>query len=167
MTHITTDDAVLNHTPLSGSATPQQTPEEAEVLTIRPTPESAPISVDAVDSEPPGTESDPDTEELPMQEAVEAEIADKQLKQYVQDNKENIEISNELKKMGLKPVTSSNFPQYKNVKLPISDEKVVLGKQEPVTSSLRWLATFAEYLLWKAHISLKKIHGKVIRVIRK
>ena len=50
---------------------------------------------------------------------------------------------------------------------PLSDEKIVTGLHAPVTSSLRWLATLAEYLLKMMHVQLKVVSGRVIRVFRR
>lgn len=85
-----------------------------------------------------------------------------EVRQYVSPRAESIELPPDLKKMGLQPATTTQFPTYQNIKLPISDNKILTGLHAPITSSLRWLATLAAYLLQKAHLTLKIVHGKVI-----
>ncbi|MCX7881040.1 MAG: hypothetical protein N2482_00800 [Patescibacteria group bacterium] len=100
-----------------------------------------------------------------IQEVVEKETPP-EVKPYVQKREETIKLPPDLKKLGLQPVNTTNFPQYQNLKLPISDEKIIIGLRAPVSSSLRWLATLAVYLLKMAHIQLKTIHGHIVRVIK-
>ena len=71
--------------------------------------------------------------------------------------------SDQLKKIGVKNTQDMKPVMEKEVELPISDEKIVSGEHASLTSSLRWLATFCVYILSKAHITLKVIHGKVVR----
>lgn len=101
-----------------------------------------------------------------LQEVTEHEPQHEEVKQHVQVRAETIELPPDLKKMGLQPVNQTQFPTYQNVKLPISDDKVISGQKAPVTSSLRWLSTLALYMLKMAHIQLKTIHGKVVRVVK-
>lgn len=51
-----------------------------------------------------------------------------------------------------------------SVVLPISDQQVVSGLHAKVSSALLWLAVWCMKKLKKAHITLKNIHGKIIRV---
>ena len=74
------------------------------------------------------------------------------------------QIDKELEKLGVSSVKSTKFPNFKEITLPISDEKIVEGLEEPVESSFRWLAELAMLILKKAHATLKKIHGKIMRV---
>lgn len=53
------------------------------------------------------------------------------------------------------------------VSLPISDNQVVVGLHAQVTSALRWLALWCVKKLAKAHLALKVIHGKIVRVPEK
>jgi len=105
-------------------------------------------------------------EYIEIQEVVEDEKIDKEVKPYIKVKKETIKLPPDLKKMGLQPATSAKFTSYQNIKLPISDEKVFKGLQAPITSSLRWLAAFSEYILKQAHLTLRKIHGKIVRIVR-
>lgn len=105
------------------------------------------------------------SEKIEIKEVVEPQV-DKEVRPFVSPRQETIELPPDLKKLGLQPTSSTQFTDYKNIKLPISDEKVVVGLKAPITSSLRWLATLAVYLLAKAHLGLKIIHGKVVRVFK-
>ncbi len=89
---------------------------------------------------------------------------------YVEVQEEEIDIPPDLKQIGVQQPAhnASNIPmQYQNVKLPISDDKVIQGLQQPIDSSMRWLAEFAMYILRHAHLGLKVVHGKVVRIIKK
>jgi len=101
-----------------------------------------------------------------IQEVVEHE-PNKEVAGYVKVHKETIQLPPDLKKLGLQtPPTTSKFPGYQNVKLPISDDKVITGLNKPVNTSIRWLATLAMYLLRRAHLSLKIIGGKAVRIFK-
>ncbi|MEK7634069.1 MAG: hypothetical protein AAB437_04465 [Patescibacteria group bacterium] len=97
----------------------------------------------------------------PSEDSVEEEV-----RPFISPRAETIELPPDLKKLGLQAVSHSKFPSYKNIKLPLSDEKIIVGQKAPITSSLRWLATFALYILAQAHLGLKIVHGHVIRVLK-
>jgi len=98
----------------------------------------------------------------PSEDNIEEEV-----RPFVSPRAETIELPPDLKKMGLQAVSQSQFSDYKNIKLPISDEKIVVGQKAPITSSIRWLAAFALYILAQAHLGLKVIHGHVIRDLKR
>lgn len=50
------------------------------------------------------------------------------------------------------------------LKLPLEDAKIEEGLKAPTSSGLRWLAEYCVYLLKHAHLTLKKVHGKIMRV---
>lgn len=106
------------------------------------------------------------TEKFEIQEVVEGKL-EEEVRPFVSPRAETIELPPDLMKLGLKSVSNTKFPGYKNIKLPLSDEKIIVGQKAPITSSLRWLATFALYILTQAHLGLKVIHGHVIRVLKK
>ena len=101
-----------------------------------------------------------------IQEKVEhepsAEVAD-----YVKVHQETIQLPPDLKKIGIQSsAPTSKFSGYQNIKLPISDDKIVAGMHQPVNTSIRWLSTLATYFLKRVHLSLKVIGGKVVRVFK-
>lgn len=106
------------------------------------------------------------SEHIEIQEKVEHRVED-ELKDHIQTRLETIKIPTDLIKfLGPQPTTQTNFSTYQNIKLPIPDEKILIGLHAPITSSLRWLAAFAQYVLAHAHLTLKKVHGKIMRVIK-
>lgn len=105
-------------------------------------------------------------EKLQIKEVVEHE-PEKEVEPFIQIKSETIELPPDLKKLGLTPVSSTQFPSYQNIKLPVSDDKIIKGLHSPITTSLRWLATLALYILQQAHLTLKVIHGKAVRVLRR
>lgn len=152
----------LNHTPLD---TNKLIPPS-----FRPSPEAAPVRVEIP---MPVTEAAPAAETAPQPEQQEqtvervAELQPADVSQYVQEKKDDIEVPPELQKHGLKPVPSTQSVPYQNIQLPLSDEKVLEGLDKPVTSSYRWLAELAKFMLFQAHLQLKKVHGRVVRVIKR
>ncbi len=70
----------------------------------------------------------------------------------------------DLRKLGLKAAddlhTTTGGPAF-----DITDEQIEEGLRQPVTSSWRWLSETFLYLLKKAHITLKSVHGQVKRVL--
>jgi len=111
-------------------------------------------------------EAEPATsEKFEIKEVVEHKV-EEEVRPYLSPRHETIELPPDLKQFGLQPAATTQFPAYQNIKLPISDEKVVVGLHAPVTSSLRWLATLAIYLLARVHLGLKVVHGKVVRVLK-
>ena len=101
------------------------------------------------------------TESLQMQESSEHQVSP-EVKPYVQQRHETIKLPPDLTMLGLQPTTASQFSSYKNVKLPISDEKVIKGLHDPINSSSRWLSEFAIFILRQAHLTLRIVGGKVI-----
>lgn len=135
--------------------------------THRPSPEAAPIPVIPVAKPAQTTESQPQEELTKDPEQVSEEPVEETppVSQFVQEVKDDIEVPPELQKIGLKPANTSNAA-YQNVKLPISDEKVMEGLEKSPMTSHRWLAELCRYMLRLAHIQLKKVHGHVVRVFK-
>jgi len=104
--------------------------------------------------------------EIEFKEVKEKEV-EEEVRPHVVKREETIKLPPEIQKLGLKPVSTTQFPQYQSIKLPITDDKIISGLHAPVSSSLRWLATLALYLLQQAHLSLKVVHGRVVRVLRR
>lgn len=105
-------------------------------------------------------------EKFEIKEVVEHE-PDEEIEKFISPRAETIELPPDLKKLGLQSVSHSKFPSYKNIKLPLSDEKIIVGQKAPIASSLRWLATLSLYILGQAHLGLKVVHGHVIRVLKR
>ena len=64
------------------------------------------------------------SEKYEIKEAVEHQ-PEEEVNQYVQPRAETIELPPDLKKMGLQPASTTQFPSYQNIKLPISDDKII------------------------------------------
>jgi hypothetical protein len=84
----------------------------------------------------------------------------------VSENKNEIKLHPDLKKAGLRAIDTSSLDKKHLIDLPINDEAIIKGLKSQPTEGLRWLAEKAKLSLLKAHIVLKKIHGRVIRVIK-
>ncbi len=98
---------------------------------------------------------------------AEPKVEDKEVKEFVEMTKNEPTLSPELKKAGLNVVESSSLDPKHKITLPITDDKILEGLDKPMNTSWRWLSEFARFFLLQAHISLKKIHGKVVRIIQR
>lgn len=97
----------------------------------------------------------------------EPKVEDRELEQYLEVATDAPEIHPELKKAGLQAIDTTSLDPRQRVHLPIADEQIMEGLDQPLTSSFRWLAEFALFMLKRAHLALKRVHGKVVRVIKK
>lgn len=122
-------------------------------------PSTAPVSKPK-EAEPFGKAPEP----LAVQEVVEHDTVDESVEKHVEVKKENIQVSPEVAAAGVEPVQSAQFTTLKKIEFPISDDKIMSGLHAPFTSSLRWLATLAVYMLQQTHIHLKMVAGKAVRV---
>lgn len=112
-------------------------------------------------------EAEPSTsEKFEIKELVE-DKPEEEVRPFVSPRSETIELPPDLKNLGLQSASTAKFSTYKNIKLPLSDEKIIVGQKAPVTSSLRWLSTLALYILGQAHLGLKVVKGHVIRVLKR
>lgn len=104
---------------------------------------------------------------IEIQETTEYKPSD-EVKEFIKSRQAKVKLDTELKKAGVRErITLPKQRYYKTVHLPISDELVVRGLHASVMSSFRWLAEWAAYLLKKAHIILKTVHGHVVRRLQK
>lgn len=82
--------------------------------------------------------------------------------------KESPNIPPDVQKLGVTsagpaaPVTANQA--LPNVVLPISDQAVVNGLHAKVENAVLWLAAWCMKKFKKAHVALKVIHGKIVRV---
>ena len=102
--------------------------------------------------------------------STEIEIPEEVKRAGVTRLSETIELPPDVRKLG---VTSANVPltsptasstTIPKIVLPITDAEVVSGLHAKITSALRWLAQWCIKRLKKAHLALKSVHGKIIRV---
>lgn len=102
-------------------------------------------------------------------EAYTDEQDDKQTQEYIANN---VEIKNDIPDIpadvAAAGVAVSGVQPWgltpKVVELPLKDEEIPAGLKKPVSSGMRWLAEICVYMLKKAHLKIKQIHGKVMRV---
>jgi len=108
-----------------------------------------------------------DSKEVVQNVATEAEVSPEVSGVGVKAQKENVEVPPDLKKMGVSSagptVPVINTASVKII-LPISDDQIETGLHMQIYSALRWLAEWCIKKLKKAHLTLKIIHGKVMRV---
>lgn len=102
-------------------------------------------------------------ENAPMHEIVEHK-PEQEVQEFVEHRPDVIEISPDLQSMGVESTGVSQFTTTQSVTLPLSDNAVITGLKAPYSSSLRWLSEFCLYLLRRAHMHLKMIHGRIMRI---
>lgn len=108
----------------------------------------------------------PSREISEIEASTEKKTAPEEVEKYVTPHAETIKLPPNLKKMGVQ--TTNDDSQFKaalyKLKLPISDEKIMDDLKAPPSESKRWLATLLIYILKQAHLSLKKVGTKVVRI---
>jgi len=97
----------------------------------------------------------------------EPHIEDKELEKYFEVTSDEVSIHPDLKKAGLQSIESTSLDPKQRIHLPIPDDKVMDGLEQPISSSYRWLAELSLFMLKRAHLSLKRLHGHVVRIIQK
>lgn len=102
---------------------------------------------------------------------------------FLDETEKSVEISPELEKSGVQKVSGEVVipPQLKqmgvqhagptapvssqvSVSLPITDDQVLKGLHANIFDAFRWLAVWCVRRLKMAHLALKNVHGKVMRV---
>lgn len=105
-------------------------------------------------------------EDIIMTESVEKELPE-EVSPFVQSSQEEPRINPDLQKVGVKKTMSvPRYTRHNTITLPLTDDMVERGLHAPITSSLRWLAEWSVFILKKAHIVLKKVHGHMKRIIQ-
>jgi len=107
-------------------------------------------------------------EEVALEEVrKELEIAPEVKEAGVEVQKEEIELPPPLPRMGVTQ-TGAELPVSVPAAIPpLTDDKIVTGLGAPILASLRWLVEWCLKQLKKAHVKLKKVHGRIIRVVTK
>lgn len=98
---------------------------------------------------------------------VEQDETQEEVEKYVTPHSNSIKLPPDLKKIGLKAEGEDLFKETLNkIKLPISDEKIMEDLKAPPSESKRWFATIMLYILERAHLTLKKVGTKVVRIFK-
>ena len=102
-------------------------------------------------------------ESAPLHEVVE-HVVEHNIPEYIQEHKDVVELSPDVQSLGVESTGAPKFTTTQPIILPLSDDSIALGLKAPYSSSLRWLSEFCVYLLKRAHMHLKQIHGRIMRV---
>lgn len=149
----------ISHTPL-----PQHIHDDSPTTPSSQTPstsyskEGEPVSAHRVEVQPEVKSDNLESEKFQEE---------KEVGEFVEEIQDEPEIHPDLKKAGLQAIETSTLDWKYRVHLPISDEKVMDGLEQPPSSGFRWIAEIAIFMLKRGHLALKRIHGKVVRIIRK
>jgi hypothetical protein len=107
------------------------------------------------------------SDHIELHEAVEDEPS-ADLQGYVQSKPVSIDLPADVRELGVEEIEHPvQYPKQLQVKVPLSDDKIIAGKKLPLDSSFRWFAEVCLFLLHKAHIRLKVAHGKAERIFEK
>lgn len=102
-----------------------------------------------------------------LEAPVEQEASPEEVGKYVTPHPQTIKLPPDLKKIGVKAEEEDQFKEALNkVKLPISDERIMEDLKAPPSESRRWFATLLLYILERAHLTLKKVGTKVVRIFK-
>lgn len=103
-----------------------------------------------------------------LEPSIEQEAPPEEVGKYVTPHPQTIKLPPDLKKIGVK--TEEEDYQFKEalnkVKLPISDERIMEDLKASPSESRRWFATLLLYILERAHLTLKKVGTKVVRIFK-
>lgn len=144
---------MTNHTPIDDLV---QQHHQAQ------TPQSAPPTFK--ESEP----FPPHKRDIEIDEHVEHEVVPEEVKPHIEVRPETVVVPETAQQLGVQATPSaSSFTTQQSVKVPLSDDKIVVGLKAPVTDSFRWLAELAVFILAQAHLQLKEVGGKITRVLKK
>lgn len=98
----------------------------------------------------------------------ELELAPEVEETGVEVKPEKIELPPPVQQMG---VTASDVNQpvvsQPTVTVLLSDEKIVNNSGGSIWASLTWLANWCLKQLKKVHVQLKKVHGRIVRIVTK
>jgi hypothetical protein len=98
---------------------------------------------------------------------VEQKTPEEEVQEHVTLHSETIKLPPDLKKLGLTSNDDSLFKAALNrIKLPISDDKIMEDLKASPSESKRWFATILMYILERAHLTLKKVGTKVVRIFK-
>ncbi len=120
-----------------------------------------PIAAPHKEAEPIRTKSEAQ-QKLEIHEVIEHQPSP-EVAPFVDHHKETIDVPPDLKQIGVVSTGQPTVTATSPINIPLTDDKIVSGLHQPITSSLRWFAEFCLYLLKTVHVSLKEIQGKPVR----
>jgi hypothetical protein len=147
----------------SAIASPSSPPNSVSSQSISHGKEREPFRVSVIESTPTQEDS---VEKSPENSSEKSDGVSKEKRIKIKDPTQ-VSISDDAAKAGLTVAPTASFPDTSvyDIKLPVlTDEEIVQDlKKNPLTGA-RWLAELGKYILWKAHIQLRTIGGKVVRM---
>lgn len=101
-----------------------------------------------------------------VEPSVEQQVEEK-VETYVTPRSNSIKLPPDLKKIGIKTEEDDQFKDALNkIKLPISDDRIMEDLKASPSEARRWFATILLYILERAHLTLKKVGTKVVRIFK-
>ncbi len=131
-----------------------------------PTPAAQSTPVSMAGGAAPTKESEPTASSLSKSELKSApeHTLSPEVIDYIKKQEAAIKVPEALKNMGVNSGIDEDLI-VDGPTLPISDTKIVQGLQQPINSSVRWLAELAIFILKQAHYTVKLINGHIKRII--
>lgn len=171
-------DPNLSHTPLRASPndsslpaenppSPQQTPSASAPTSPPPQNFPIPISTGTTKEAGPSRSTQEVGSEQESSEEQSAEMSQEEEKktETIRHRKDIPDIHPDAAKAGLQVAPSaSQFPTIYDVKVPVyKDEQILENLHKNFWTGARWLAELCKYILWQAHIRLRKVGNKIVR----
>lgn len=111
--------------------------------------------------------STPSLETDEREDSPEQKIASEEVDQYITPQAQTIKLPPDLKKIGIETEKDNQFEEVLNkIKFPISDERIMEDLKASPSESRRWFATILLYILERAHVTIKKIGSKAVRIFK-
>lgn len=109
----------------------------------------------------------PSVEINELEVPTEQKTAPGEVEDYLTPHSNTIKLPPDLKKLGLKTKEDNQFKEAMNkIKFPISDDRIMEDLKASPMESRRWYATILLYMLERAHLTLKKVGTKVVRIFK-
>lgn len=97
----------------------------------------------------------------------EIELAPEVKEAGVELQHEEIELPPDIQQMGVEPAGPGQAVSQPTTTVPLQDDTIISKQKGSVWLSLTWLAQWCLRQLKKAHIKLKKVQGRIVRIIVK
>jgi len=109
----------------------------------------------------------PSLEADELEAPTEQKTSSDEVEKYITPRAETINLPPDLKKIGVKTGEEDQFKEAMNkIKFPISDERIMENLKASPSESRRWFATILLYILERAHLTLRKVGTKVVRIFK-
>lgn len=159
--------ADTNSTPITHLLVDTAQDDGVNPLPPQSSPPIVPVSTGATKETGPSRSSQElgSEQEASEEQSAETSQEDEKKKEPIRRRKDIPDIHPDAAKAGLQVAPSASpFPTIYDVKVPVyKDEQIVENLHQNFWTGARWLAELCKYILWQAHIRLRKVGNKIVR----